>query len=196
MAKNYFHTSDPLSASIDLEWSAELEFVWRKILTQNLSIMLIEPVSGEPICLRANMKEKKSTTTFDPNMFTDPHVKKIEGFIRYSETLKDVYEYYETDWKFHFFALCTAPKYRQQGIAKTMMSFALDVTRNLGIYPVYIKGEGTSNYSKKIYEKLNFSVILDVPFVDYKNNGEIVFANTGEHKTMTVFGYALRNKDD
>ena len=59
---------------------------------------------------------------------------------------------------------------------------------NMGINPYFIKGEGTSNFSKKIYEKCGFETIMDYPFDEYVKDGHVVFDNTGEHKSMRVYG--------
>jgi hypothetical protein len=46
---------------------------------------------------------------------------------------------------------------------------------------VCIKGEGTSNYSQRIFEKFDFEAIHTMKYDEYKIDGEIVFKNTGDN---------------
>jgi hypothetical protein len=50
--------------------------------------------------------------------------------------------------------------------------------KELGLSPVCIKGEGTSNYSQRIFEKFDFETIHTMKYDEYKIDGEIVFKNT------------------
>ena len=197
MTKNSFHPSDPLSTAIDFQWCDEVEAIWMNTFKENISIMMIDDATGAPMGLRANRKETKRNAGSDLRYeFKDEKARQIVNFLRYSEQQKDYFEHCGTEWCLHFFGLCTADKYRKQGVATTLMKFSMDLARHLNMFPLYVKGEGASNYSKKIYEKLNFDLIIDVPFLDYKENGESVFLKTGEHKSMTTYNYTLRNKDD
>jgi hypothetical protein len=72
-----------------------------------------------------------------------------------------------------------------QAIISPVLSAGLMFCKEIGFDTVCIKGEGTSNYSQRIYEKFNFETIHTFKYDEYKINGEVVFKNTGEH--MYVF---------
>ena len=158
--------------------------------------MMIDDVTGEPMGLRAIRTAMNAKSASSHAVFKDEKTKKVVNFVRYSEQQNNYFEHCGTEWCLHFFGLCTADKYRKQGVATTLMKFSMDLARNTKLFPLYIKGEGSSNYSKRIYENLNFDLIVDVPFLDYKENGESVFVNTGSHHSMRIYNYTLRNEDD
>lgn len=193
MLKTSFHPHEPLSTSVGLQWSDDLQQFWTEVvLKPNMSIMMIEPETGEPMCLRTIRIGRKSDKNIDA-ADRDSAVGKIGRYLRYARDQRNFYDVNNTDWFINFTALCTSPKYTRQGLATTIMRFSLDLMRNLEIFPLYIKGEGASNYAKKIYEKLSFHVIVDVPYDDFKENGEVVISNTGEHKSMIIYCYVIRN---
>jgi hypothetical protein len=57
---------------------------------------------------------------------------------------------------------------------------------------VCIKGEGTSNYSQRIFEKFDFEAIHTMKYDEYKIDGEIVFKNTGDNESTKC--YVKQNK--
>ena len=63
---------------------------------------------------------------------------------------------------------------------------------NLGFESVCIHGEGTSNFTKKIYESNGFDILCESFYDDYKVNGEQVFCNTGEHKSVRIYGKCVK----
>ena len=54
-----------------------------------------------------------------------------------------------------------------------------------------MKGEGTSNFSKRIYEMLGFDVLVEFMYEDHKENGKIVFKNTGDNKSIKLYGKVI-----
>ena len=68
------------------------------------------------------------------------------------------------------------------------MQASLVFIRNLISGTAVVTGECSSNHSKRIYEKLEFDSLAEIMFEDYKVAGEIVMNNTGEHKSMRVYG--------
>ena len=67
------------------------------------------------------------------------------------------------------------------------MKREIDFVKDLEMGNV-IRGEGSSNFSQRIYEKLGFETLLEIQYEDYKQDGEFVFKNTGEHKPEKVYG--------
>jgi hypothetical protein len=67
------------------------------------------------------------------------------------------------------------------------MQATLLFCKELGLSPVCIKGEGTSNYSQKIFEKFGFETIHTMKYDEYKIDGEIVFKNTGDIESTKCY---------
>lgn len=72
------------------------------------------------------------------------------------------------------------------------MRAAVFFIRNLELGDVVIKGEGTSNFSKRVFEKVGFEVLAEVVYADYKVDGKIVIHSTGEHKTGRLYGLFVK----
>ena len=194
MAEHCFHAHEPMSKSVGLQWSDDIKQLWTEwIFKSHMSIMMVDSETGEPMCLRTIRIDRQSDEDPEIDEEDDPAAGKILRFAKYARDRKDFYDVNKTDWCVSFTALCTSPKYTRQGLATTIMMFCLDLMRNLDMFPLYIKGEGASNFAKRIYDKLKFDVVEDVPYEDFKENGQTVIANTGEHKSMTIYCYAIRN---
>jgi ribosomal protein S18 acetylase RimI-like enzyme len=69
----------------------------------------------------------------------------------------DVYKRFGVDTAVELLSLGTHRLYRQRGIANKMMEAALLFCEGLGLR--YLKGECSSIYSQKIYEKLGFETL-------------------------------------
>ena len=74
-----------------------------------------------------------------------------------------------------------------KGIGLELMQAALFFISGLNIGPYVVRGNCT-NYSKRIYEKCDFDTLGEIKFADYRENGEVVVKDTGEHKSFKMFG--------
>ena len=192
MAKNCFLPHDPLSKGLGIEWCDELEGMWINTFKQGLSVMIVNPNNGAPMCLRATRTDSPSGQP-DLEQVENQSLLKMIKFHKYSESKIDFYKEKGAAWCIHFFGLCTSEAYRQQGLATTLMEFSLDLARNLEIVPLFIRGEGSSNYSQRIYEKLNFDLMNDIIYKDYNENGEQIIKDTGDHKSMAVYCFVIKD---
>ena len=59
----------------------------------------------------------------------------------------------------HFSGLGTNDKYRRRHLATRMLNTGIAFAKHLGIDPIYIKGEASNNYSKKVYENSGFEIL-------------------------------------
>lgn len=187
--KQCFIDDEPIVKSIGLEWSDEFESMWLETFMTGLSILLLNDESGKAIGFRAIRLLKKSDK-LDIETFRDDKVKKVVRFVTLGTD--DFFAKYGTEQAIHFFGLGVAKEYRRRGIGTFLVRFAMKFIENLGINPYYIKSEGTSNFSKKSFEKCGFDTIAHYPYDEFMENGKVVFDNTGEHKSMKVYGMCIR----
>ena len=59
---------------------------------------------------------------------------------------------------------------------------------NLGLGHVAIKAGGSSNFSKRVFEKLGFEKLSEIVYSEFKIDGKVVIKNTGEHKSEIRYG--------
>ncbi|XP_052817474.1 arylalkylamine N-acetyltransferase 1-like [Mya arenaria] len=177
---------EPLGKSLNLQWSKERESSWRRTFDEGLSLMLLDSNNGEAIGIRI-IKQDVKNKEIDPSKIQNDALRKIHTFIHQEVEKSRFYEKYGVEESFHFLGLAVSEKYQKKGHGKYLLEVGVEFVKNLGICP-YIHGEGSSAYSQKIYEKIGFETLKEVAFEDYKVNGEIVFKNTGVHKTFKVYG--------
>ena len=103
----------------------------------------------------------------------------------------DLYQYYKVDEYLGFVALGVHKDYRRRGIGLKVQKAAVNLIKSFELGPIVVKGEGTSNFSKRIYEKLEFDVLVELMYEDHKENGEIVFQNTGDNKSVKLYGKVI-----
>ena len=112
----------------------------------------------------------------------------VYQFCAFCDDKADFFGRYGTTETFHFAALAVNAKFRRRGLGAVVFKAAIDLVRCLGLPVAYIKGEASSNYSRKIYEKFGFENLLTQSYDDYTVDGEIVIQGSDEHKSMTIFG--------
>ncbi|XP_060602475.1 uncharacterized protein LOC132755600 isoform X1 [Ruditapes philippinarum] len=183
--KECFINDEPTGKSIGLEWSDELENFWLSTFKANLSIVLIKEDDGDIIGFRATKLIKKEAK-IDISTIKDEKLKTIVEFM--SKGVTEFFDKYGIKEAFHFLGLGVAKKYRRRGLGTILMQTAIIFLGHLGISPYFVKGEGTSNFSKRIYENCGFDIVEDFPYEQYKKNDKVVFDNTGEHKSMRIYG--------
>ena len=177
-----------LMNSLGVTFSGQLrELYLMKTLRQNMSIALIAKDTDQIIGFRGiRICDKKPSFTLE-DMESDA-LKKAIGLYNYMRTKADAYKYYDVDELFEMYGLSVHRDYRRKGIGFKMMQIALQFISNMNLGPLVIKGTCDSNFSQRIYEKLNFETLCEVIYADYKDNGEVLIINTGEHKSVKVYG--------
>ena len=155
-------------------------------MQQNLSLVLVSDTTGEIIAGRittiSNKKDK-----FDKDQFRTEGFKKMIDLYCHLLSFCNVYDRYNVDEVVQFFGLGVHRDYRQRGIGYRVMKAALAMIQNLELGAVLVKGEGTSNYSKKIYEKNGFENLAEVIYDDYKEDGEVVFKTEPDQKSERLY---------
>lgn len=166
-----------------------MEKLWLSALDHKMSLMVVNEDSGEIMGLRVIRVTNKDDHV-DASEFKDEDVRKLLGIFEYSEKF-DFFSHYGIAEVFEFFGLGVVPKYRRQGLGTILMETGVKFLQNLGTGPSFIKGSASSNFSRRIYEKCKFDHLYEFPIEEYKVDGKVVFDNTGEHKTFTIFGKSL-----
>lgn len=155
-----------------------------KILSQNVSVLLISNTTDEIIaCRTMAIAKRNEAAEKTENMKWE----KIMDFLCHRYHEMDVFKRFNVDTAVAFIALATHRDHRAQGIASKLMQATILFCKELGLSPVCIKGEGTSNYSQRIYEKFDFETIHTMKYDEYKIDGEVVFKNTGDIESTKCY---------
>ena len=189
-ARENFIKQEPISKSLGMKWTEELEEVWKSILHQNLSLMFMNEEDGDPIAFLATRIARCDDKTDIEGIKDQP----LKEFIRYDifcDQKADFFGHFNTKEAFHFYGLAVAPKYKHRGYARIIINTAIDMIRNFEISPVFVKVEGSSNFSKKIFEGAGMEVLSEVFYDDWEVDGKKPIQNTGIHKSMKNYGKKL-----
>ena len=178
---------EPTCKSIGLVWDEDANTVMMEALHQNMSIALVSDKTDEIIGLRIIHIGKRGEKLNVAKFHSEP-VTKLLACLEYKDNCFDIYSHYNVEEAFQLFGLSIHREHRRKGLGLKLMQAALVFLSSLEIGPVVVKGDCSSNFSKRIYEKLDFELFGEIMFEDYKVDGKIVFANTGEHKSLKVYG--------
>ena len=186
ITKNNFLADEPLGRSIGIEWTPDFESFFVKTFDYGMSVILLDRATGEPIGIRATRPMFKSEP-ISTDGITDEKMLTIFRFYLGAMKENNIYKRYDVEEGIHFMGLTVDKKYRRRGFGIKLMKVAVQLVEELNIRPIVIQSEGTSNYSKRIYEKIGFETIGEAKFEDFVEDGQVVFNNTGEHKSLKVY---------
>ena len=186
--RDHFIPDEPVGRGIGFVYDEDVEALVESELKFNMSIALVSNNSGKIVGIRMMSLISKSDEPEDTSQLNSYKMKLIEDFLIYLGQLNNVFDHYGVEDAVHFFAIGVHRDYRGRGIGLKLMKAAVELVKNLDIGGVVVTGEGSSNYSKKIYEKLNFDILAEVVFEDYKVDGVTVFQNLGEHTFERLYG--------
>ena len=85
------------------------------------------------------------------------------------------------------FILCTRSSHRGKGVGGQLISRALETAAAEGIREAF--SMGLSNFSQKIFKKMDFEEKVEICYEDYCQDGEKVFDTSlmGEHARGILF---------
>ena len=166
----------------------ETHEIFQSILQQNLSLALVSSSTREIIGLRV-MRIGGKEDSFDHKKIKSDGTRKLFEFDEYKDEYLDVLSHYGVDEAFEFYGLSVHKDHRRKGIGLKLMQAALLFISSMNLGSVVVKGDCDSNFSKCIYERLGFDCLGEIMFDDYnKVKGEEVIADTGEHKSLKMYG--------
>ena len=155
--------------------------------------MLISDSTDEIVAIRVNSLGKKGTNFYPVDPSTKPEgMRKINGILQALRAKCDVYEQYNVTERMDFDALGVHRDHRRKGIGLKIMKAAIALVKNFGISPILIKGEASSNFSQKIYEKCNFDELGEILYNDYKEDGDVVFKMPEQQKSVKYYVRLIR----
>ena len=185
--KGHFCPDEPINRSLNIPWDQEAIESFTESFRHNLTIALVSDDTGEivggRILIIANNNDK-----IDTSKYKSETLKKLMDITYHFGTLCNMFEHYKVEEMIHFFGLGVHRDYRRKGIGTKLQKAAMAFVRNMGIGPVLIRGEASSNYSRMIYERLQFECLATIVFAEYKVNGEVVLKNMEENKTYKLYG--------
>ena len=189
-----FAPDETISKSLEFVQDEEVEQIIRHTFRENLSVLLISNSTDEIIAVRlSHTTEKEGNSELKKKVKNKKFVTMLT-FLTHKDEESNPFDKYGVDKAVYFVMLGVDRRYRRRGIGTKIMDAAIKFYSEIGIEPVVIKGEGTSNFSKRIYEKFGFETLHEFPYEDYKIDGEIVFNNTGEHKSCKIFAKIIPPK--
>jgi GNAT superfamily N-acetyltransferase len=183
MARDHYLTQEPMNKCRGMKWSGEVEDYWKKGMKTGLSLMFFHDEDDDPIAF----------LTIEIVRFDDRC--DIEG-IQYQEHINlvrclaacdrnaDFFCHFQTKEAFHFISLGVTPKYGRRGFGTKIINSVIDMVLNFETDLVYIKVEGSSKYSKKIFERAVMEILHEKYFEDCEFEGRKPFQNSGIHKSL------------
>ena len=153
----------------------------------SISLLLVSDTTGQVVAVRISRIAQR-TEKFDIDSIGSEGFRKILGITGELNKICNVYDHYKVDEYIGFLALGVHKDYRRQGIGLKIQKAAVAMAINFGVGPVLLKVEATSNFSKKIFEQLGFDTLGELLYENYKENGEVVFKNMGDNKSVKLYG--------
>ncbi|KAL4225902.1 hypothetical protein ACF0H5_013890 [Mactra antiquata] len=186
---NHFTPDEPLCRSFGVVWDKEFERATCENLKSNVSICMISKDTNEIMGIRVIGTMKISDPPMDLSEFNYEPLRSLFTFLTHKDKEVRFFEQFGVDEAIHFFTLGVNKKYRRMGLGGKLLAAAVAMSRELGFK--VIKGEGTSNFSQRIYEKQGFETLYTLPYDSYMYNGRPVIDGTGEHTQTKIYGLRL-----
>ena len=184
----YNFQDEPIGKSLGVTMNEESKVFFESVLKENISLALFLSDTGEIVGQRAIHISSKDDK-IDIENFKDGPIRKMIAFFDYKNNLySNIWEKYGVEEAFEFFGLSVHKDYRRRGIGLKLMQATLLFFKSMNLGPVLSKGDCSSNFSKRIYERLHFDCLGEIKFEDYKVDGKQVITNTGEHKSLKIYG--------
>ncbi|XP_045165782.2 uncharacterized protein LOC123529497 isoform X2 [Mercenaria mercenaria] len=186
---NHFTPDEPLSKAFGVTWNEEFEQSVHKTLVQNVSICMISRDTNEVMGVRVIGLMRKSDPPSDFSSIKYEQLRSLYEFLNHKQYEVNFFERYEVDEAIHFTTLGVHKKFRRMGLGGRLLGAAVAMCRELGFKA--IQGEGTSNFSQRIYEKQGFETLITMPYDSYFYKGQPIINATGEHTMTKIYGLKL-----
>lgn len=186
--REHFIPDEPMSKSVNLHWDAEMEELTLGSLEQNLTVAMVSSASGEIIGGQVVTVEDRSNNFDKTKWKSKALVQVFDVCFNQLNNLSNIFDYFNVEEVVHLYQLGVHQKHRHKGIGTKLIMAVKELVRSFDIGPVVLRVEGSSNFSKLIFEKLGFETLAEIIFANYEDEGKIVFANTGEHNSVRLYG--------
>lgn len=184
--KEHFHPDEPIMRSIGYTPDEEYDQLITLFHKDNLSLVLVSDKTNEIIACRT-MGLAHRDEPLDPSELENEKLVTLFKFFTHKHEEMNVYKRFNIETSLDFFVLGTHRDHRKQGIASKIFQAAMLFAKELGLKQTCIHGDATGVFSQKIFEKFGFETLHTFKYDEYKVDGEIVFKDTGIHKSTKVF---------
>ncbi|XP_052780929.1 uncharacterized protein LOC128217667 [Mya arenaria] len=186
---NHFTPDEPLCRSYGVVWHPEFEKITYENLKDNCSVCMISKETDQMMGVRLIGFTRRSDPPADFSKMDYEPLRELFTFLHSKNKEVDFFNRYDVDEALHFYTLGVHKNYRRMGLGSKLLGAAVELGREIGFKA--IKGEGTSNFSQRIYEKEKFDLILTMPYDEYTYKGRKIIDGTGEHTMTKVYGKTL-----
>ena len=168
------------------------ELIFTFSFRYNISLMLLAD-DGDVMAIRTSRVLRYDEVPNDDAIQTTS-LRLLNVFCHEGEAKFNFFDHFGAKECIHFFGLGTNDKYRRRHLATRMLNAGVAFAKHLGIDPIYIKGEGSNNYSKKVYENSGFEILHEERYDDFVVDGVRPLQNTGENKSLRYYGLKISSK--
>ncbi|PSN32096.1 hypothetical protein C0J52_23918 [Blattella germanica] len=155
----------------------EMQGVWREMLKQNVSIAAFMDEGRDSPGKLAGCNiigvTKKTDAGFKPEMFEGRCIRIIVRDLEYASHLVNVFEKYGVEEYMTAMGLCVDPVFRGQGLGLEILKARFDLGKAVGLKVTQTAFTGMA--SQKLAHKVGFEVLTEVPYEDFKENGQPVY---------------------
>ncbi|XP_076068967.1 arylalkylamine N-acetyltransferase 1-like [Oratosquilla oratoria] len=192
---NHFFKDEPLGRALYLESPREVDHWLSKVLphmiSHGVSIMAVdENNDGKLVGVAVNSVKTRGDPPGPDDFLAwiepdkDPKMYKIISFLTKLASDIDFFSTYSVNRVFNFDLLNVEKSYGGRGIASMLVQQSVNVAKEKGFSCLTV--ETTGIFSAKIFSRHGFKTIREVPYSSYRENGYIVFPNTGIHTSARV----------
>lgn len=185
--RTHFIVQEPVEKALGLSWNDEVEQFWMDIIRCNISLMLLAN-NGDIMAIRAS-KFLCYDEVSDDSAIKTRGLRLLEQFCHKGEAKADFFGHFGAKECIHFFGLGTNDKYKHHHLATRMLKTAKEMARHLGAE--FIKGEGSNNFAKMVYEHDGFELLHEEFFDDFEIDGDKPIQNTGDNKSLRFYGLKI-----
>ena len=185
--KDHYATEEPLGKSVNYKWDCQLYDMIIANLKQNLSVALVKAETGEILAGQIATIENKFDR-LEPIALKSKALEKVFKLDSDLHKLCNLFERYEVEKIIHLRQLATHKDHSRRGFATKLNKALLEALKSLEMGPIAVQVECSHNGSKGVFEKLGFDSLAEIKFAKYKIGGQLVFTNTGEHKSEILYG--------
>ena len=190
--RDHFFPDEPLAQSLGCVMGDELRGIMRSALQHNISIALVSCATKEIIGGRIIHIADRNDVHDASRLKAEP-LRKVIDIMTELDRRCNIFDHYCVNDVIHFFGIGVRRDYRRRGIGEMLMRAAICFVRNLGLGDVIIKGEGTSTFSQRVFEKIGFDILSEIVYADYKVDRKAVTTGRGDHKCEKLYGMRINS---
>jgi ribosomal protein S18 acetylase RimI-like enzyme len=184
--REHFITAENVHKVSGLKWTDEVKEVCLQAFQLNLSLMFVDEKTGcAAAVIRTAVQDKHSYDDIDE--IQTKSLKDALYFNKICDDKADYFGHYGTNKAFHIEALAVAENYRRKGLATNIFKATVEMICNLEYDPTYIKVEGSSKYSKKIFENAGFEILSEI-MIDPRHFPDAQFQSLDEDISQKNYG--------